>query len=380
MAAAPSAALPPSSLDDEEDLRVWTLRRARAGGRTRLLCAAASLAAVAIVAAAAYSSGVGNGGGGSGSSVRRRAPTLLPGSLRFATIGDWGREGAWGQLATARALGELAELADASFIVSVGDNFYENGIDTDAGDRAFNSSWRNVYTHPGLARRPWLAVGGNHDYRGNLSAQSAFSGDARWHFELNYTRSWPLPAPAGGGAAPASHCLRAVFIDTTPLLAYYRDGGEGVGRMAANINASATPAQQYAWLREQLDAAGRACRAVVVVGHHPVYTGGSHGNSRDLLAGLLPLLVEYRVDAYFAGHDHLLNHLVANGTDFVLSGGGSKIRVEGAASPESVFVWERNGFTLTSVNASHMAHSYIDGESGAAVWEVVRPLKRAAQA
>jgi acid phosphatase len=145
--------------------------------------------------------------------------------------------------------------------------------------------------------------------------------------------------------------------------------------MAANINASATPAEHYAWLRGELEDAERACRAVVVVGHHPIYTGGSHGNSADLLVGLLPLLVQYRVDAYYAGHDHLLNHLVANGTDFVLSGGGSKIRVEGAASPESVFVWERNGFTVTSVNASHMAHSYVDGESGAAVWEVVRALK-----
>jgi hypothetical protein len=101
----------------------------------------------------------------------------------------------------------------------------------------------------------------------------------------------------------------AVFVDTPPLIAAYHEQSEG-GIMAANVRAAGAPAAQLAWLRSELKRATSACAATVVVGHHPVYSGGDHGSSPDLIASLEPLFAEFGVDGYVAGHDHMLGHLV----------------------------------------------------------------------
>jgi 3',5'-cyclic AMP phosphodiesterase CpdA len=48
---------------------------------------------------------------------------------------------------------------------------------------------------------------------------------------------------------------------------------------------------------------------LLVVGHYPVFSPGSHGDTDELQTYLLPLLEQYKVDAYFCGHDHLSAHL-----------------------------------------------------------------------
>jgi len=60
------------------------------------------------------------------------------------------------------------------------------------------------------------------------------------------------------------------------------------------------------------------------VAHHPVYSNGPHGDHKMLIADWDPLLREYKVHLYLAGHDHDLQHLEFEGhpTSFFLSGGG----------------------------------------------------------
>jgi tartrate-resistant acid phosphatase type 5 len=48
---------------------------------------------------------------------------------------------------------------------------------------------------------------------------------------------------------------------------------------------------------------------LLVAGHYPVYAQGEHGDTKELMTTLLPLLREFRVDAYLAGHDHISQHL-----------------------------------------------------------------------
>src|ERR1700728_52701 len=50
------------------------------------------------------------------------------GSLTFLAVGDWGREGAYHQRDVAVRMGESAREIDARFVISVGDNFYEDGV------------------------------------------------------------------------------------------------------------------------------------------------------------------------------------------------------------------------------------------------------------
>lgn len=116
--------------------------------------------------------------------------------------------------------------------------------------------------------------------------------------------AWPLPAPDSG-------CVAAIFLDTTPLIPAYASAS---GAMSANLNASDSPEEQLAWLDGALGAAGEGCAAVFAVGHHPGVSCGAEGDQPGVRDRVFPLLERHGVDAYLAGHDHLLALLRANDT------------------------------------------------------------------
>lgn len=57
-------------------------------------------------------------------------------------------------------MGRIAEDLDVDFIISTGDNFYENGL-TGVSDPAFLQSFSQMYTAKSL-QKPWYA--GMFDY------------------------------------------------------------------------------------------------------------------------------------------------------------------------------------------------------------------------
>lgn len=50
-------------------------------------------------------------------------------------------------------MGKVGEKLDIDFVVSTGDNFYENGL-TGVHDRQFEQSFTNIYTAKSL-QKPW---------------------------------------------------------------------------------------------------------------------------------------------------------------------------------------------------------------------------------
>ena len=67
----------------------------------------------------------------------------------------------------------------AKFIISVGDTFYENGVQS-ADDPHWQKSFEEVYRDPAL-QIPWQVILGNHDYHGNCDAQITYgSVNPRW--------------------------------------------------------------------------------------------------------------------------------------------------------------------------------------------------------
>ena len=80
---------------------------------------------------------------------------LAVGKLSFLAVGDWGQRG-YNQSSVAASMAASATEYNSSFIVSLGDNFYESGV-SDIYDEQWNSTFENVYTQQSL-KMPWLAI------------------------------------------------------------------------------------------------------------------------------------------------------------------------------------------------------------------------------
>src|SRR5271170_5423387 len=96
----------------------------------------------------------------------------LPGGFNFLVFGDWGRQGEQDQVDVAAQMAKVAKDSGAKFIISVGDNFYENGVQS-VDDPHWQKSFEEVYHDPAL-QVPWQVILGNHDYHGNCDAQIAY--------------------------------------------------------------------------------------------------------------------------------------------------------------------------------------------------------------
>src|SRR5450631_2662486 len=90
---------------------------------------------------------------------------VRPGGLNFIVFGDWGRKGEADQVEVAVQMAKAAKEAGAKFIISVGDNFYENGV-ASVDDKHWQTSFEQVYGDAAL-QVPWQVILGNHDYHGN---------------------------------------------------------------------------------------------------------------------------------------------------------------------------------------------------------------------
>lgn len=287
--------------------------------------------------------------------------------LRFFALGDWGREGSPEQRAVAAAMSREARRARPAFVVSTGDNFYEDGV-ASPDDPLFRRSFEAVYRDPALAGVPWHPVLGNHDHRGSAEAQVAYSARSdRWRMPA---RRYVQRYPVGPGAE-----ARFVFLDTTPLLDRYAPDGREPTPHAWAYDVDA----EWAWIERTLASPdGPPAAWTVVVGHHPVFSGSPfHGGAPELHARLRPLL-ERHADLYLCGHEHDLQHLEAAGVHYVVAGGGSECRETGALG-ETRFHAGRSGFLVADLDADAMRLSLRDDAGGTLhAWTVERARQRAA--
>lgn len=231
----------------------------------------------------------------------------------FLAVGDWGRDGASHQRDVAIQMGRAAERVGSRFVVSTGDNFYENGV-TSKDDPQWKSSFEDIYTAPAL-QTPWYALLGNHDYRGVPQAEIDYAQTSgRWRMPSRYYKV----SGADAGLPQAD----LFFIDSSPLVHSYRAKVEST--IARNV-AGQDVAAQLAWLDRELGQSLAAWK--LVFGHHTIYSGGSeHGNTVELVEQVKPLLQRHGVQAYINGHEHDLQHLQVGGVNYICTGAGSEVR------------------------------------------------------
>jgi len=261
----------------------------------------------------------------------------------FIIFGDWGRNGERDQTEVAAQMALAAKATKPRFIISVGDNFYESGV-TSATDSQWRTSFENVYKDPAL-QIPWHVILGNHDYKGSCAAQLAYGrSHARWNMPARYF----LQTHQIDAATTADF----FYLDTTPLIqSYWHNEKTRAEVSTQDVN------QQLAWFKTAL--AHSTAQWKIAIGHHPIYSGGEHGDTSELVENVLPLLHEHHVQAWFNGHDHDLQHLVADKLNVFCSGAGSQVRPT-KNTVHTKFAQSRSGFTSVSLQADQMRVDMID--------------------
>lgn len=266
--------------------------------------------------------------------------------LNFLVFGDWGRNGEKDQMDVATQMGIAAKEVDAKFVISVGDNFYEHGVKS-VDDPQWQTSFENVYTAPSL-QVPWHVVLGNHDYHGDCDAQIAYSKiSKRWNMPARYfTRTEKIDA---------ENAVDFFYLDTTPMAKVSDDLAIPLLHLRSQDNSA-----QLAWLEAALKASTASWK--IVIAHHPVYSGGIHGDTPYIIKHILPLLEKYGVQAYFNGHDHDLQHLQAGKVNLFCSGAGSKPRANMKGTPHTKFALGCSGFIAAALQADQLNIRMIDDQ------------------
>lgn len=271
----------------------------------------------------------------------------LEDGFNFNVIGDWGRKGEEKQKTLANTMGDAAKVIEPEFIISTGDNFYPNGV-ASVQDPQWNSSFENVYSDFSL-NTDWYVVLGNHDYRGNVQAEIDYTSiSRRWNMPDRY---FTFTKTIDDGAT-----IQFLFIDTSPLNdEYYHE------KKYKNAVAGTDTTAQLNWLRKELTASTATWK--IVIGHHPLYTGGKRINDQNFVRPHVePILREYNVDFYIAGHEHDLQYIKPDGpTHHIVSGAGSEVRKAGIL-PTTKFAQAIQGFANFSITKSKCQFQFLSYE------------------
>lgn len=284
-------------------------------------------------------------------------------SLNYLVVGDWGRQGLYNQSQVAIQMGKIGQELGIEFVISAGDNFYDEGL-TGEDDPAFTNSFTNVYTAPSL-QTTWYSVLGNHDYMGDVLSQlgdGLVRRDPRWFcrraFQLNQTLC------SGSDAGTCNASVDMFFFDTTPFIDEY--WSPNVSRKF-DWRGLAPRADQLQSQLEDLAKSLNSSTATwkIVVGHHTIRSIGHHGDLLELVQQLLPILEEYEVDLYINGHDHNLQHIkrADSSVHLFTSGGGSKSYsgLRPYTDAEGVqFAYDGQGFLAVSVKPDSISLTFHD--------------------
>jgi tartrate-resistant acid phosphatase type 5 len=256
--------------------------------------------------------------------------------LHFVALGDFG-SGDKNQLAVANALALRNRQEPFDFGISLGDNFYRCGV-SNSKDPDWKSRWEDLYTPLGI---PFFASLGNHDY-GHP----------------------PIICP-GRGASPDAEVKYTEFSKSWRMPARYYTFVAGNARFFA-IDTEGWSSAQLTWLKKTLMETQNELNVQwrIVYGHHPMYTSGVHLNQRrigQLRRELAGLFKQTKIDLYIAGHDHDMEHLRADGIEYLICGaGGAKLRRIRTVQPESVFHATTFGFLDLSIDEHSLTAKFLD--------------------
>lgn len=287
-------------------------------------------------------------GGGPAEPDPTPTPAVDHDPVRFIAVGDTG-EGNQDQYDVADVMQQVCADQGCDFVLLLGDNIYDTGV-TALDDLQWQEKFELPYANIDL---PFYAVLGNHDY-GNLSPDGE-----RADFQVAYTDvsdKWTMPAR------------------------HYKHAHSNVEFFAIDTQAMNFPdtladefEAQEDWLESELAGASEGWR--IVYGHHPYLSNGRHGNAGNYdgfppkfdISGIrLKERFESTVcgaaDLYLCGHDHDREWLeeTCQGTQFIVSGAGAKLRPFEDTQPTHWGDDQTEGFTWFEIDDDRLTLQFWD--------------------
>nr|CCA23240.1 tartrateresistant acid phosphatase type 5 putative [Albugo laibachii Nc14] len=286
----------------------------------------------------------------------------------FLVVGDYGT-GTEPQAQVAAAMGRLASTMDPApiFVISTGDQIYNSGIQS-PDDPELRTRFEQMYTSTQL-EIPWYITIGNHDCEGSIDAMHQYASrkESLWYFPKRYYTLDRLVTP--------KTIIRILVLDVCDLVCGKepRDGRCN-GAMLEQTSPQSRSAQ-YEWIEDTLSARmpeGVEKMWTIVVGHWAVYSFAGNANTPELIHRLDPILKKHKVDAYFNGHDHCMQHIIKREDGwtrnyFVSGAGGYRIhelQPHARANSDLVHAAMQHGFMSVQIDRESFTvyfHS-IDGE------------------
>ncbi len=253
---------------------------------------------------------------------------LISQQIKFAAIGDYGKDGS-----NLQAVADLLDSLEVDFIITTGDNNYNNGaastIDKNIG------KYFNEYIYPYVGDYPpggspdsinrFFPSLGNHDYNQTLNIDAIkpyldyfdLPGNERWYtFSQGNVDFFALDSPMGW------------IADSLAL--------------------------QWSWL--QNEAANSTAQWKVVYFHHPPYSSRfSHTRMRLDFISL-------DIDLVISGHDHLYERLEIDSLTYIINGlGGKSIYSTNPPITGSVIQYNENyGATIIDASETELILKFIN--------------------
>ncbi|MES2744646.1 MAG: metallophosphoesterase [Bdellovibrionota bacterium] len=253
-------------------------------------------------------------------------------SAELILVGDMGTGGE-DQKRLAAAMNTYCESHPLAAIIFLGDNFYPHGVKT-TEDPQWESIFRTPYGLSCLKNIPFYALLGNHDYKGNPSAQIAYhSKSPEWNmphrfYDLQFGKLLSLTM------------LDTNILDICGLSSYCT----------------------LDFLRESLKTSDSNFK--IVLGHHPIVSSSSK-YPRNFQGNVLERILCDQAHYYIAGHSHHLEHLTAGNCKtpldlFIVGGGGADLYEVKEWQKETRFAQSAFGFMSLKVDAESLTFTFHD--------------------
>jgi tartrate-resistant acid phosphatase type 5 len=256
----------------------------------------------------------------------------------YVTVfGDWGRD-TKGYKYVVKSLRSLAEARGKAIgSILLGDNFYSKGV-TSVNDPNFE-----LFLNFSDTSQRFFVIAGNHDHRGNVTAQIEYSQiNPKWVFpSLYYSKKIDIPN--------SNYKLCLVFLDTELIL--YDNG------------------VQAAWLDKELSDCHGERVIRVVSGHHPLYSVGMYARSKTMRAQralIEPILIKHKIHLYLAGHEHQLQAFESNGIHHLISGAVARLYPGNTPTSDNGLKFQAvdYGYLVFGFSNGIVDYSFINAKSG----------------